>query len=567
MEHEYPFCYRCDTKLIYRAMPAWFVDIQKIKDKLQELNLNINWIPEFLKEGRMKHNISTAPDWNITRNRYWATAIPIWKSSSGKIKVMGSIEELKQFAKNLPDEKIDLHKDYLDSVKLEIDGEEYTRIPEVLDCWFESGSMTFAQFHYPFENKEFFDNNFPAQFVVEYIGQIRAWFYYMVVLSAILFEKIPFENVLTTGTILAEDGQKMSKSKKNFPDPLKVIEKYGTDALRFYLLQSPVMNADNFNFSEKGLEETYKKVIVLLYNVGNFYVQNMKESDKDFIESDNFMDKWILSRTEELKKVVEKNLEEYNTVKASIFIKKYIDDLSTWYVRNSRERFNEGDEKARKTLRKVLENVVKILAPIVPFVTEKIYQDMNGKEKSVHLENWPQEKITDVDSKLIEEMEIVRQIVSDGLRQRDQNGIGLKWPLQNLKISYDKNLDKKFFEIIKQELNVKEIEYLTSGEENPLVELDLKLTPELEAEGYMRELSRKVQAFRKDLGLNKQDEIELGIVCNKKFEEILTSQIESLKERTNSKELFIDEKKSRVKGKSENFKIKEFEGEIHVKFN
>jgi isoleucyl-tRNA synthetase len=209
MEHEYPFCYRCDTKLIYRALPAWFVDIQKIKTRLKELNLKINWFPEYLKEGRMQHNIETAPDWNVTRNRYWASAIPIWRSKSGKIKVIGSIEELKSLAKNLPEDKaIDLHKDFLDNIILEIDGVEYKRIPEVLDCWFESGSMTFAQFHYPFENKEFFDSHFPAQFVVEYIGQTRAWFYYMMVLSAILFDKIPFENVLTTGTILAEDGKK-----------------------------------------------------------------------------------------------------------------------------------------------------------------------------------------------------------------------------------------------------------------------------------------------------------------------------------------------------------------------
>ena len=215
---------------------------------------------------------------------------------------------MKEFAKKLP-KKIDLHKDCLDEVKLEIDGEEYTRIPEVLDCWFESGAMTFAQFHYPFENKEYFDKHFPAQFVVEYIGQTRAWFYYMMALSAILFEKIPFENVLTTGTILAEDGQKMSKSKKNYPDPLEVVDKYGADTLRFYILSSPFAIADNGNFSEKGLIEIYKKVTVLLYNVSNFYQDYQKEGDKDYKASKDLMDKWIISLTEKLNQEVQEKKE------------------------------------------------------------------------------------------------------------------------------------------------------------------------------------------------------------------------------------------------------------------
>jgi len=564
IEHEYPFCYRCDAKLIYRALPAWFVDIQKVKKRLQELNMDINWIPKFLKEGRMNHNISTAPDWNVTRNRYWATAIPIWKSKSGKIKVLGSIEELKRFAKKLPEGKIDLHKDYLDEVKLEIDGEEYTRIPEVLDCWFESGSMTFAQFHYPFENKEFFDKNFPADFVVEYIGQIRAWFYYMMVLSAILFDKIPFENVLTTGTILAEDGQKMSKSKKNFPDPLEVVEKYGADSLRFYLLQSPVMNADNFNFSEKGLEEIYKKVLVLFYNVGNFYNMYKEEDDLNYEKSDELMDKWIISLTEELVKNVKKYLVEYNTVKACSEIREYVDSLSTWYVRNSRDRFNEGDSKARKTLRYVLEKIVRVLAPILPFASEKIYQDMNGKEKSVHLEDWPESGL--INPSVSEKMELIRSQVSEALRQRDQNKVPLKWPLAKAKIS-DNDYSEGFIEIFKKEVNVKKVEFLKEASSNLDVKLDFEMTPELEAEGYARELSRKVQAFRKKLGLNKDDEIELDIVCDEKLMKILKNWKEFLKERTNSKNLKFEEKTGDGVGEKQEFKIKNNSGFIFINLN
>ncbi|NCN86284.1 isoleucine--tRNA ligase [archaeon] len=564
MEHEYPFCYRCDTKLMYRALPAWFVDIQKIKERLLELNMNINWIPSFIKEGRMKHNITTAPDWNITRNRYWATAIPIWKSTSGKIKVLGSIEELKQYATNLPEGvEIDLHKDFLDSIKLEIDGEEYTRIPEVLDCWFESGSMTFAQFHYPFENKEFFDTNFPAQFVVEYIGQTRAWFYYMIALSAILFDKIPFENVLTTGTILAEDGQKMSKSKKNYPDPLEVVEKYGADALRFYLLQSPVMNADNFNFSEKGLQEIYKKVMVLLYNVRNFYNEYKQDSDLEFVKSDNVMDKWILSITEKLSSFVKKYLEEYNTVKACAEIKKYLEDLSTWYVRNSRDRFNEGNENARKTLRYVLEKISRVLAPIIPFAAEKVFQDMNGKEKSVHLQDWPNSDDSLIDEELEKEMNLVREIVSQGLRQRDQNNASLKWPLSKVDIESTTLLPAGFIPIIAQELNVKVVEIKESKEIK--VELDLEMTPGLEAEGYMRELSRNIQATRKKLGLNKEDSIDLEIY-SPELKEIIENGIEFLKERTGSREIKIMETSIKSDDLVE-FKIKDKDGSFVVKLN
>jgi isoleucyl-tRNA synthetase len=551
MEHEYPFCYRCDTKLIYRALPAWFVDIQKVKQKLLKLNMNINWFPEFLKEGRMQHNISTAPDWNITRNRYWATAIPIWKSESGKIKVIGSIEELKKYAKKIPKE-IDLHKDCLDKVKLEIEGEEYTRIPEVLDCWFESGAMTFAQFHYPFENKDYFDKHFPAQFVVEYIGQTRAWFYYMMALSAILFNKIPFENVLTTGTILAEDGQKMSKSKKNYPDPLEVVDKYGADTLRFYILSSPFAIADNGNFSEKGLIEVYKKVTVLLYNVSNFYQDYQKEADKDYKTSKDLMDKWIISLTEKLNLEVQENLEKYNTIKACAAIRKYIDDLSTWYVRNSRDRFNNDDADARRTLRYVLEKITKILAPIIPFTTEKIYQDMNGKNKSIHLEDYPKTNKKLINEELEQQMQATRDIVSVGLRERDKAQMSLKWPLAKSTITSKIELSKEMQEIIKEELNVKEV-IITKQDSDTKVELDTKLTPELEAEGFAREISRKIQAARKNAGLIKEDSIDLKI--SSEFNDKLESQINLLKDRVGAKTISLEESKKKF-NHSEEGKIK-----------
>jgi len=560
IEHEYPFCYRCDTKLLYRALPAWFVDIHKIKERLLELNQEINWIPEFLKEGKMRHNISTAPDWNITRNRYWATAIPIWKSESGKVKVIGSIKELKSFAKKLPEGKIDLHKDYLDEVKLEINGEEYARIPEVLDCWFESGSMTFAQFHYPFENKEFFEKNFPAQFVVEYIGQTRAWFYYMMALSAILFDKIPFENVLTTGTILAEDGSKMSKSKENFPDPRKIIDKYGVDALRFYLLQSPVMNADNFNFSEKGVEEIYKKVILLSYNVNNFYA-DYKTDKKLGKERLKLIDEWVLSRLNEVGIAVEKNLEEYNTIKACNEIRKFIDDLSTWYIRLNRDRFNEGSSIVPLILKEVLEKYSKMIAPIMPFVAEELYLSINGKNKSVHLESWNKFDSKKINNELLEKMEGVRELVSQGLRIRDQTQIGLKWPLANATISGKIELENELKEIIKDQLNVKEIKIKKSKELS--VELDTTLTPELEAEGFAREVSRKIQAFRKGLGLDKKNSVKIKIF-SKELAAILEENKSLIEERTNSSYLAISAKRNEEFKNLECFKVKGKEVEIAI---
>ena len=556
IEHEYPFCYRCQTKLIYRALPAWFVDIQKVKDKLLKLNLDINWVPEYLKEGRMQHNISTAPDWNITRNRYWATAIPIWKSKSGKIKVIGSIEELKKYAKNLP-EKIDLHKDCLDPVKLEVDGEEYTRIPEVLDCWFESGAMPFAQFHYPFENKEYFDKNFPAQFITEYIGQTRAWFYYMMSLSAILFDKMPFETALTTGVILAEDGKKMSKSLQNYPDPLKIVDEYGADTLRFYMLASPLIGGENLNFSEKGVIETYKKVTVLLYNVSKFYSEYATDTDKKFEKSPNIMDNWIISRTEELNKVVQENLEKYDTVKACTFIKKYIDDLSTWYIRNSRNRFNDNDSHARQTTYYVLNKLSKVLAPLIPFVTEKIFQDINNKKESVHLQDYPKADESLINKDLEAEMDITRKIVSSALKERDKASIGIKWPLAKATVSTPIQPNEELSGIIKDELNIKEIEYKKSEELE--VTLDTKQTPELEAEGYAREISRKVQAARKKNDLIKSDTIELEISSD--FNDKLGSQLDFIKERVGAKTVSLD-KSERKFNHFEVGKIKSQEFEI-----
>lgn len=558
-EHEYPFCYRCETPLMYRALPAWFIDIDKVREKILKLNEKINWYPDFLKNGRFKYNLETAPDWNITRNRYWASAIPIWKCNKcKKIEVIGSIKELKEKAIKLPGKEIDLHKDYLDNVKFKCScGGEMIRISEVMDCWFESGSMPFAQFHYPFENKKFFEENFPAQFVAEYIGQTRAWFYYTLVISSILFDDIPFENVLTTGTILAEDGEKMSKSKGNFPDPELVFKKYGVDALRLYLLSTPVMSADNLRFSERGVEEVYKKVMVLLYNVNNFYSLYKNIKDKK-TSSKNVLDLWIVSRTNKLIKEVETAFKEYDTIRVSNEIKEFIDELSTWYVRRSRDRFNDEDSDAKKTLAYALENLAKTIAPIMPFISEMIYLNLGNKE-SVHLQKWPKFEDKKINQHINDNMSLTRKVVSLALKERDVAKISLKQPLAKVSIQGVK-LPSDFLDLIKEELNVKQV-IIKPGKELA-VELDTKLTPELEAEGFARELARFIQNERKKAGFVKEDKIEICVLSE--INNIFEKQKEFLKERVNAKNIYFQDA-GKVFSYSLEGKIKE--KSFMIKFN
>ncbi|MEX0932923.1 MAG: isoleucine--tRNA ligase [Candidatus Pacearchaeota archaeon] len=567
IKHEYPFCYRCDTKLIYRAVPAWFVNIQKIKPRLIKLSKKINWHPGFLKEGRVKNTFESAPDWNISRNRYWASAMPVWVSKDGEKLIIENISELKKYAKNLNSKrKIDLHKDFLDKIILEKDGKEFRRVPEVLDVWFDSGAMTFAQFHYPFENKAFFEKNFPAQFVAEYIGQIRAWFYYMIVLSVILFDKIPFENVLTTGNLLSADGQKISKSKKNYTDPYELIEKYGVDALRFYLMSCPVMNAEDFNFMDSGVEEVYKKIILLSYNTLKFYELNKSNSKNSKPKFKDLTDKWILSRLNETGIAVNDYLEKYDTIKTCNEIKRFIDDLSTWYVRLNRERISDEDN-AKNVLKYVLNNFSKIIASILPFTAEKLFQGLNGEKNSVHLEEYPKFSKKEINSKVLKDMELIREVVSKGLKERDREKIGLKWPLLEAIISGKQfGLGKNEKEIIMEQLNVKKVSYNKKDVELE-VNLNTQQNKELEAEGYMRELSRQVQSQRKNLGLNKGDIIELKIFVDEEFKKMLRSQESSLKNRTNSKklEILLSGEKSKESFKNSiNFKIRNKEGEMAI---
>ena len=527
--HSYPFCYRCETPLIYNAVDSWFVDITKIKPQLMKAAETINWYPENIKEGRFKYILETAPDWSISRNRFWATAIPVWKCDKcGEIKVVGSVAELKQNAVEKLEGEVDLHKHVVDKIHLKCScGEVMNRIPEVLDCWFESGSMPYAAKHYPFENQEWFKTNFPADFISEYIAQVRAWFYYMHVLSTLLFGKAPFKNVVVSGTILASDGTKMSKSKGNFPDPEKIFETYGADSLRLYLMASALMRAEDLNFFEENVKEMHRKVVMILANVKNFYeLFSATEIDPNNDSSTNILDKWMISKTNNLVKNATKYYDDYNTINLCSEIITFVDDLSTWFVRRSRDRFKSDDVKEKNqaitTLAFTLTNLSKVMAPIAPFISEEVYQSLkkscNGLKESVHLDDWPlfNEKL--IDNDLEKTMLVVREVCSKALDERKKANIPIRQALGKLSFSGAKiNLANELLDLIKDELNVKEVIQGELSDKDNLelvVTLDTTITPELLREGISRELIRKINDYRKELKLTIKNKINLIIETN-----------------------------------------------------
>ena len=554
-KHDYPFCWRCDSPLMYYAIKSWFVKPTAVKDRMIEENQKINWLPKHIKDGRFGMWLENIKDWNLSRFKFWGSPLPVWRCECGKDKVIGSVEELKK--ESIKEFKeYDLHRPWIDDIKLKCDcGKEMTRIPDVIDCWYDSGSATFAQFHYPFENKEEFEKRFPYDFISEAIDQTRGWFYTLHALSTMLFDKLAYKNVICAGHILDGKGEKMSKSKGNIIKPREIFDSVGVDAVRMQMCVNDPGNSKRF--SVEMIREVVLPFLNVLYNCKTFYSQLKEEKLKRQIE-----DEWILSK---MNKTIKESTEFMDSFEIDKAMNKIIDftvnDLSRTYIRMTRDRTD-----TKEILGEILEKISLMLAPFAPYISESVYQ-LFYKGESVHLAKWPGFDKNKINEKLEEEFSTMLEIIENGLRIRDKNQIGLKWPLQLVTISYFKLLDEKLQGLIKSQLNVKEVEYITSGDEEPLVELDLKMTPELEAEGYLRELSRKVQAFRKKLGLNKDDEIELSIVCEEKFQEILESQKEFLAERTNSKKLeFLLDEKNTV-GEREEFKIKDNSGLIFIKFN
>ncbi len=477
--HSYPHCWRCDTPLLNYSTRSLFIEVTKIKDKLLKNNEKINWVPSHMKDGRFGKWLEGVRDWAISRNRFWGCPIPLWECKCGGQICIGSVKELEKLSGGkLPKNKgkLDLHKPYIDNVKIKCPkcGKDASRLPDVLDCWFESGSMPYAQLHYPFENKKFFEDNFPANFIAEGLDQTRGWFYTLHVLSTILFDKPAFKNVIVNGILLAADGEKLSKRKKNYPDPNYLFEAKGVDSLRYFLYSSTAPLAEDVRFSEAHVDEVVKKFTLTLWNTYSFFVtyaniDKFKPYEKAkavrFTPA-NKLDQWILSELNVLIGKVTTNMDNYNLTWATRPMQDFLENLSNWYVRRSRRRFwkSENDEdkgQAYQTLYMVLTTFCRLLAPFMPFISDEIFINLTGK-KSVHMEDWPTIRESLINEKLNKEMAAVRKVVNLGHSVRGKAKIKVRQPLQRVQVALPKGIQKKWIKdqmvVILEELNVKELE-------------------------------------------------------------------------------------------------------------
>ena len=591
--HRLPF-YRGENPLIYMAQDSYFVDIQKIKERMLELNQDINWIPEHIKEGRFGQTISTSPDWAISRNRYWATIMPIWKSEDGDEIVVGSLEEMAKYCDEINKKEIegkamyefqgkpmDLHRDVADKIVLTKDGKKYHRIPEVLDCWMDSGSVPFAEHHYPFENKEAFEQAFPADYIIEYVGQVRAWFNVLHRISTMIFDNRSFTNVICTGVLAGNDGRKMSKSFGNYPDPKDVLNKIGGEALRLYLMGSPIMVGGDMNWSDELLNEQVKTILIPLWNTYKYLtiyteLHNWNPENTEF-NSKNVLDKWLENYLNKVTYDYSQALESYNIPESVRLIQPAIDNISAWWIRRSRDRFVTGDVEAMQTLYAAMVRICKTFAPQMPFVMEEIYQNLvvntdvkSGKE-SVHLDDFPEVGKDSFDDKILLDMEYVRANCTAGLKIRDDQKIKLRQPLSVVYVN-----DDTYGEIIKDELNVKEVKdlndfYVKHGSPDistmPVTEeflgkgvfgvkgqininnkmityfvaIDTILTPELKNEGLLNEVVRAIQNFRKNSGLKMGENVKLKLhVTDKDFQAMLEENSKKIGEKIISDDIKVE---------------------------
>ncbi|MBU5316563.1 isoleucine--tRNA ligase [Clostridium bornimense] len=514
--HSYPHCWRCDTPLLYYPRESWFVRMTSLRDKLIENNNKINWYPDNIRTGRFGKFLENVIDWGISRDRYWGTPLPIWQCECGHRECIGSIAELKEKGIDVPDD-IELHKPFIDNVHLRCEkcGKEMTRTAEVIDCWFDSGSMPFAQLHYPFENKELFEKNYPAQFISEAVDQTRGWFYTLLAISTAIFDRNPFENCIVLGHVLDKKGLKMSKSKGNVVAPQDVLDTVGADATRwhFYTASAPWLPT---RFSKEDVEETQRKFLSTLWNVYSFYVlyadlDNFDATKYADFKSEHVMDKWILSKLNTLIKIVENGLENYNITNAALAIEDFVDELSNWYVRRNRARFwttelNDDKIGAYTTLYRVLVTLSKVAAPFVPFMTENIYQslvvslDSNAIE-SVHLCKWPEYDESVVNADLEREMDLAYKIVKLGRSARNGANIKNRQPLGEMLVSIT-SLPEYYGDIIKEELNIKNIVFGADLSEH----VNFEIKPNLPVLG--KAYGKLIPAIRKALA--EMDQMKLA---------------------------------------------------------
>ena len=490
-EHDYPFCWRCDTPLIYYARSSWFIEMSKMRDQLLESNRMVNWYPESIRDGRMGDFLENVIDWGISRERYWGTPLPVWECECGHRHCIGSIEELKSMSNDCPDD-IELHKPYVDNVHIKCDkcGGTMTRVSEVIDCWFDSGAMPFAQYHYPFENKEFFDSHYPCDFISEALDQTRGWFYSLIAISTVLFGRAPFKNCIVMGLVQDENGIKMSKHKGNVVNPWDILNNQGADAARwyFYSANAPWLPS---RFSDRTVKEGVSKFMGTVWNTYAFYVMyadidNFNPNDYELsVDSLCAMDKWILSRYNSLVKVIDSKMESYDITTAARKLQEFTDELSNWYVRRCRDRFWAGEMVKDKvdafmTLYTVLESFTRLIAPFVPFMAESIYQNIvrsvnKDAPLSVHMCDYPVANEALIDEKLEESMDIVQQVVVLGRSARAAASIKNRQPLADVYVVADAKLDDEYGQIVCEELNVMNITCLEDA--SSLV--DYKFKPQL----------------------------------------------------------------------------------------
>jgi len=584
--HRLPF-YRGKSPLIYMALNSYFVDMQKIKPRMLELVKKINMVPKIFMK-RFMNVIETAPDWAISRNRYWATIMPIWKNEDGDQIVVGSIEEMMEYTDQIEKKgdtyyidgkKLTLHRDVCDKLVFKKNGKEYHRIPEVLDCWMDSGSVPFAEYHYPFENKKTFEDSFPADFIIEYTGQLRAWFNMLFRLSTILFDDIAFKNVICHGVMFGNDGRKMSKSYHNYPDPREVLEKVGGEALRLYIMSSPIISGGDMEWSDDILKDQLKDVLIPIWNTYRYLslyanIHNWVPKSTEFT-SKNELDIWLEVYMKKTAIEYSQAIEAYDIPKSAKLIQPCIDNISKWWIRRSRDRFANGDIDALQTLYSTMVLFSKIFAPQMPFLTEKIYQDLVVKtelkdaKESVHLEDYPSFKREEIDNQLLEDMELVRQISSIGLKLREDARLKLRQPLEKAYIGVKEKFLK---EIIRAELNVKNIEFsekavegkglVSAGERGMIITLDTNLSEELKKEGQWNEFLRKYRNIRKKEGLKIEDVVNIYINSkNKEILDALKKKFDENKEDLQMNESIFGKPINNVSGK---FMIDDEEIEVKV---